>query len=636
MTAQSKECKKKVDIEAANVKKVQEQLKNVKKAAGETKGKEDKARLDTEAEGLQKAVDDATKDLDDSTKICKEVDAKLAEAVEKTAAKIKKLTTKIEEEKKKVEDAEKEAKATIVTLPGGEEEVKKVEDKQKEEEKEAKTDTKISPSSVTVTGGKKGKTSTGKPIAPPVPAPKPKEEKKEEGKEEKPKPVPVPVKPTIIKKKKDDVEEDEDDDGEPAEVSVTEVPGGEAQITKEVTENTLAAHKARVDLEKTKATLKYELETIKDTIEKINEQIKKVTDQKKKDDESLKTEQGKLESMKTSAVTAKLKGDDKVKTEVEIAGQVTKITDLEAAVSKADAQLIEMKEKVADLIERRKNIKFQVEIKVLEAKEAEQAVLEAIKTVTDVELLNRKRYLASKMVGDYHKCTKYMEEFKMIFEKQGQVIAAELADHARRLEVAEGAITALKEKKTNLADAKKTKDLEIQLEKIDSEVERHEKVVSVEKKVIDAVKEKKEKNLKEYEEHQEKCTKLKSEAVVASAGVNDAATTLKNQREYQVQITNLKNALVSSHEEALTKRQEAEKLLANHTRAVKKYEQQQVVANEQIADSKTKIAGAQEVQRIVAVRMKEIATLLARPTVTAGEKSKLQKEEDDLKGKIEA
>jgi len=27
-------------------------LKNVKKAAGETKGKEDKARLDTEAEGL--------------------------------------------------------------------------------------------------------------------------------------------------------------------------------------------------------------------------------------------------------------------------------------------------------------------------------------------------------------------------------------------------------------------------------------------------------------------------------------------------------------------------------------------------------------------------------------------------------
>jgi deoxycytidine triphosphate deaminase len=102
------------------------------------------------------------------------------------------------------------------------------------------------------------------------------------------------------------------------------------------------------------------------------------------------------------------------------------------------------------------------------------------------------------------------------------------------MDVAEGAIVALKEKKEQLADAKKTKDLEIQLEKIESEIERHTKVTKVEKKVVDAVKEKKEKNLKEYEEHQEKCVKAKSEAVVASAAVNDAATTLKNQREYQV------------------------------------------------------------------------------------------------------
>jgi hypothetical protein len=37
-----------------------------------------------------------------------------------------------------------------------------------------------------------------------------------------------------------EVEDDDDeDDGEPAEVSVTEVPGGEAQIQKEVTDNTL-------------------------------------------------------------------------------------------------------------------------------------------------------------------------------------------------------------------------------------------------------------------------------------------------------------------------------------------------------------------------------------------------------------
>jgi hypothetical protein len=219
--------------------------------------------------------------------------------------------------------------------------------------------------------------------------------------------------------------------------------------------------------------------------------------------------------------------------------------------------LIEWNNKVKELVEKRKEIKFEVEIKVLEAKEAEAAVLEAIKTVTDVELLNRKRWLASKMVGDYKKCSHYMEEFKMIFEKQGQVIAAELADHARRLEVAEGAITALKEKKSQLADAKKTKDLEIQLEKIESEIERHTKVTKVEDKVITAVKEKKEKNVKEYEEHQDKCAKTKSEAVIASAAVNDAATTLKNQREYQVQITNLKNTLIQSHEEALAKHQEA-------------------------------------------------------------------------------
>jgi len=86
----------------------------------------------------------------------------------------------------------------------------------------------------------------------------------------------------------------------------------------------------------------------------------------------------------------------------------------------------------------------------------------------------------------------------------------------------------------------------------------------------------------------------------------------------------------------LTKRQEAEKILSNHTMAVAKYEQQTTIANEQIADSKTKIAGAQEVQRIIAVRMKEIATLMARPTITAAEKAKLTKEEEDIKGKLEA
>jgi len=116
--------------------------------------------------------------------------------------------------------------------------------------------------------------------------------------------------------------------------------------------------------------------------------------------------------------------------------------------------------------------------------------MEAIKTVTDVELLNRKRWIASKSVGDYQKCKKFMTEYKAIFEKQEQVITAELGDHNRRIEVAEGAITSLKEKKGQLDDAKKTKDIENQIAKIESEIERHEKVVKVEKKVLDAVKEK--------------------------------------------------------------------------------------------------------------------------------------------------
>lgn len=41
--------------------------------------------------------------------------------------------------------------------------------------------------------------------------------------------------------------------------------------------------------------------------------------------------------MKTSAVTAKLKGEDKAKTEVEITAQVTKITELEGKVTTAEA-----------------------------------------------------------------------------------------------------------------------------------------------------------------------------------------------------------------------------------------------------------------------------------------------------------
>lgn len=81
-----------------------------------------------------------------------------------------------------------------------------------------------------------------------------------------------------------------------------------------------------------------------------------------------------------------------------------------------------------------------------------------------------------------------------------------------------------------------------------------------------------EKNTKDYDDHVTKCDKIRSKANIATAGVNDAATTLKNQREFQVQITNLKNVLISSHEQALSKREETEKIFQNYTMMVTKYE----------------------------------------------------------------
>lgn len=74
--------------------------------------------------------------------------------------------------------------------------------------------------------------------------------------------------------------------------------------------------------------------------------------------------------------------------------------------------------------------------------------------------------------------------------------------------------------------------LDANLAKIEAEVDKHTKVVAVEEKVIAAVKEKKTLNDKEYTEHIENCQKLKGKAHIAIHGVNDAALTLKNQREY--------------------------------------------------------------------------------------------------------
>ena len=43
-----------------------------------------------------------------------------------------------------------------------------------------------------------------------------------------------------------------------------------------------------------------------------------------------------------------------------------------------------------------------------------------------------------------------MAEYKMIYDKQSSVISAEIADHQRRIDVAEGAIASLTERQTTL------------------------------------------------------------------------------------------------------------------------------------------------------------------------------------------
>lgn len=342
-----------------------------------------------------------------------------------------------------------------------------------------------------------------------------------------------------------------------------------------------------------------------------------------------------MDGLKTSAIGA-TKKVDKQRIEAEITVATTTVTEKQSRLARYQSTLIEWRSKLVTVIERRKQIKYIIEIKVLESKEAEQAVLEAIRTVTDVELVSRKRWLASKTIGDYKKCGKFMAEYKMIYDKQMSVISAEIADHQRRIDVAEGAIASLTEKQTTLtAGGKPGPDLDAQLAKIASEIERHTKTSGVEKKVIAAVKDKKKQNEKEYQDHIVNCQKLRKKANVAIASVNDQTTTLKNQREYQVQVTNLKNILISSHEEALTKRNEARRVFQNYTTMITHYEQQLTVLNEQITEAKVRISGAQEIVRILTIRIKEIATLITRTTITVQEKTRLTKEETEIKEKLE-
>jgi len=216
--------------------------------------------------------------------------------------------------------------------------------------------------------------------------------------------------------REDDDDDDDEDDDEPSDPLPIEVPGGEKEITDEVTTFTKEAHQKRVDMVKTKETLTFELKTIRISVKKYKVQITKVKTEVTTITTDIKELQTKLELLKTTSTVGKT--EDKKKAEGEISVVTTTITEKQTRMVSLESMLIEWKNKLVTIIERRKQIKYIIEVKVLEAKEAEQAVLEAIKTVTDVELVNRKRWIASKTVSKYKKCRKFMGEYKMIYDKQ--------------------------------------------------------------------------------------------------------------------------------------------------------------------------------------------------------------------------
>ena len=635
LQADSKKCKSRFDTETADLKRLTEQLATVTKALKDAKVKGEQERLQADASNAEKAIADATKLLDETTKECKSIDDDVEEVVTKTTEKITKVTKAIEEAKTAAEAAEKEAKASIITLPGGEEDKKKANDDAKEIGKDmekSKLPAKGDAGSTSVRPvAKKG--ITGKPAAPSIPAPKKKEEAKDD---KKPAPqIPIVEAPPIqVVKKEGAVDNDEDDGDEPDDTPDNVDHAMEAEIEKEVVQFTKDAHTKRVDLVKTRETLTYELGTIKKAITNYKKELKTVAETLGKLEGAIESGKGKIETVNMQLLGVKTKAEAAA-LQVTKTSEMSKLTQSQTENARYKATQQEWEGKLQTLGDRRKQIKYIIEIKVLESKESEQAVLEAIKTVTDVELLNRKRWLAAKTIGDYKTASKFMAEYKSIYDKQAQTITTELADHQRRLDVAAGAIASLKVKKKALGEAKESPELTAQLAKVDSEIERHEKDSATEGKVVAALHDKKAENVKEFTAHVETVQKLKAKAIIANAGVNDAYTTLQNQREYQIQVTNLKNALITSHEEALTKREEARKVFQNYTKMITKYEQQHTLAEEQMGEEKAKLSAAQETQRLHELRTKEVGTLMSRTTISPAEKTKLGKEEAELKEKIE-
>jgi ppGpp synthetase/RelA/SpoT-type nucleotidyltranferase len=79
----------------------------------------------------------------------------------------------------------------------------------------------------------------------------------------------------------------------------------------------------------------------------------------------------------------------------------------------------------------------------------------------------------------------------------------------------------------------------------------------------------------------------------------------------------LKNILVKSHEEALTKRAEARTTMQNYTQKLSQYQTQLTLTNEKNTELKTKISASEEMQRLFTIRLKEVTTLISRKTITS-------------------
>ena len=109
--------------------------------------------------------------------------------------------------------------------------------------------------------------------------------------------------------------------------------------------------------------------------------------------------------------------------------------------------------------------------------------------------------MAQKTLGDYKKSSKYMTEFKSIYDKQSTTIVTEISSHNKRVDISSGAITSLEEKIKSFKDIKKSTETETQIATLEVELVKHKADLETETKVLTTLGKKKEENQKEFISH---------------------------------------------------------------------------------------------------------------------------------------